>query len=286
MFVIIGWVVVTICVIGGYMAMGGKLAPLWQPFELVIIGGAGVGAFVVANPKYLLGKAGYGFKAALKGPKYTKEDYLELLGLLYAIFRLAKTKGMLAIESHIERPEDSSLFQAFPKFSADHHALEFLCDYLRMMTLGTDNPHELADLLDEELETHHAEDAKVSGAFQAMGDGFPALGIVAAVLGIIKTMGSITEPPEILGKLIGGALVGTFLGILLSYGFVSPMAAAMSATFEADAKYLQCIKTALLAHVSGYAPAVSVEFARKTLMSKDRPSFFEVEEAVAAVPNV
>jgi chemotaxis protein MotA len=205
---------------------------------------------------------------------------------MYAIFKLAKTKGMLAIESHIERPEESSLFQAFPKFSSDHHALEFLCDYLRMMTLGTDNPHELADLLDEELETHHAEDAAVAGAYQTMGDGFPALGIVAAVLGIIKTMGSITEPPEVLGKLIGGALVGTFLGILLAYGFVSPLAATMGRTFEADAKYLGCIKAGLLAHVSGYAPAVSVEFARKTLLSKDRPSFFEVEEAVAALPPV
>ena len=286
MFIIIGWVLVIICVIGGNMAMGGKLAPLWQPFELVIIGGAGVGAFVVANPKHILGKAGYGFKSALKGPKYAKADYLELLGLMYAIFRLAKTKGMLAIETHIEKPEDSSLFQAFPKFTEDHHALEFLCDYLRMMTLGTDNPHELADLLDEELETHHAEDAEVAGAYSTMGDGFPALGIVAAVLGIIKTMGSITEPPEVLGKLIGGALVGTFLGILLAYGFVSPLAASMGATFNANAKYMQCIRAGLLAHLSGYAPAVSVEFARKTLMSKDRPSFFEVEEAVSALPTI
>ena len=286
MFIIIGWVLVIICVIGGYMAMGGKLAPLWQPFELVIIGGAGVGAFVVANPKHILGKAGYGFKSALKGPKYAKAYYLELLGLMYAIFRLAKTKGMLAIETHIEKPEDSSLFQAFPKFTEDHHALEFLCDYLRMMTLGTDNPHELADLLDEELETHHAEDAEVAGAYSTMGDGFPALGIVAAVLGIIKTMGSITEPPEVLGKLIGGALVGTFLGILLAYGFVSPLAASMGATFNANAKYMQCIRAGLLAHLSGYAPAVSVEFARKTLMSKDRPSFFEVEEAVSALPTI
>lgn len=286
MLVIVGWVVVIVCVIGGYMAMGGKLGPLWQPFELVIIGGAGVGAFICANPKHVLGAAGRGFGAALKGPRYSKDDYLELLSLMYAIFKLAKTKGMLAIESHIERPEESSLFQAFPKFSSDHHALEFLCDYLRMMTLGTDNPHELADLLDEELETHHAEDAAVAGAYQTMGDGFPALGIVAAVLGIIKTMGSITEPPEVLGKLIGGALVGTFLGILLAYGFVSPLAATMGRTFEADAKYLGCIKAGLLAHVSGYAPAVSVEFARKTLLSKDRPSFFEVEEAVAALPPV
>lgn len=286
MFIIVGWITVTVCVIGGYMAMGGKLAPLWQPFELVIIGGAGVGAFIVANPKHILAKAGYGFKAALKGPKYNKDDYLELLSLLYAIFKLAKTKGMLAIESHIERPEESSLFQAFPKFSSDHHTMEFLCDYLRMMTLGTDNPHELADLLDEELETHHAEDAAVQSAYQVMGDGFPALGIVAAVLGIIKTMGSITEPPEVLGKLIGGALVGTFLGILLAYGYVSPLAASMKNTFDADSKYMACIRAGLLAHVSGYAPAVSVEFARKTLLSKDRPSFFEVEEAVAALPPV
>ncbi|MDF1791559.1 MAG: flagellar motor stator protein MotA [Thalassobaculaceae bacterium] len=286
MFVILGWLVVIACVMGGYLGAGGHLGVLWQPFEVVIIGGAGVGAFIVANPKHVLGKAGYGFKSALKGPKYSKDDYLELLSLLYAIFKLAKTKGMLAIEAHIERPEESSLFQAFPKFSADHHAMEFLCDYLRMMTLGTDNPHELADLLDEELETHHAEDAQIQTAFQTMGDGFPALGIVAAVLGVIHTMGSITEPPEVLGKLIGGALVGTFLGILLAYGFVSPLAAAMGGAFAADAKYMGCIRAGLLAHVSGYAPAVSVEFARKTLLSKDRPSFFEVEEAVAALPPV
>lgn len=286
MFVIIGWVIVVVSVIGGYMAMGGKLGPLWQPFELVIIGGAGVGAYIIANPKFVLSHSGRAFKAAMKGPKYNKDDYLELLSLMYAIFKLAKTKGMLAIESHIERPEESSLFQAFPKFSSDHHALEFLCDYLRMMTLGTDNPHELADLLDEELETHHAEDAQIAGAFQTMGDGFPALGIVAAVLGVIKTMSSITEPPEVLGKLIGGALVGTFLGIFLAYGIVSPLSVNMNNVFAADAKYLACIKAGLLAHVSGYAPAVSVEFARKILMSKDRPSFFEVEEAVAALPPV
>jgi chemotaxis protein MotA len=155
-----------------------------------------------------------------------------------------------------------------------------------MMTLGTENAHELADLLDEELETHHAEDAQIVTAYQTMGDGFPALGIVAAVLGIIKTMSSITEPPEVLGKLIGGALVGTFLGIFLAYGIVSPLAVNMNNVFEADGKYLACIKAGLLAHVAGYAPAVSIEFARKTLLSKDRPSFFELEEAVAALPPV
>ena len=286
MLVIVGWIIVMVCVIGGYMAMGGKLGPLWQPFELVIIGGAGVGAFIVATPKFVLAKAGYAFKASMRGPKYNKEDYLELLSLMYAVFKLAKTKGMLAIESHIERPEESDLFKAFPKFSSDHHALEFFCDYLRMMTLGTENAHELADLIDEELETHHAEEAQLVTAYQTMGDGFPALGIVAAVLGVIKTMSSITEPPEVLGKLIGGALVGTFLGIFLAYGFVSPLAVNMNNVFEADSKYMTCIKSGLLAHVAGYAPAVSIEFARKVLMSKDRPSFFEVEEAVAALPNI
>lgn len=286
MFVIVGWVIVIVCVIGSYIAMGGKLAILNQPFELVIIGGSGVGAFIVANPKFIMSQSGRAFKAALKGPTYKKEDYLELLSLMYAIFKLAKTKGMLAIESHVERPEESSLFQAFPRFASNHHALEFLCDYLRMMTLGTDNANELETLMDAELETHHQEDAAIQSAWQTMGDAFPALGIVAAVLGVIKTMSSITEPPEVLGKLIGGALVGTFLGILLSYGIVSPLAVNMQRVFEADSKYFQCMKAGLLAHVAGYAPAVSVEFARKALLTKDRPSFYEVEEAVAALPPV
>ncbi|MFN3460023.1 MAG: MotA/TolQ/ExbB proton channel family protein, partial [Oceanibaculum sp.] len=189
-------------------------------------------------------------------------------------------------ESHVERPEESSLFQSFPKFAADHHAMEFLCDYLRMMTLGTDNPHEMETLIDEELETHHHEHETVGGAVQTMADGLPALGIVAAVLGIIKTMASITEPPEVLGGLIAAALVGTFLGILLCYGFVAPLAAAIKNTNEADSKYLHVIKAGLLAHLSGYAPAVSVEFARKALWSHVRPTFYEVEEAVAALPPV
>jgi len=284
MFVIIGWVVVLGSVLGGFVLMGGHLAALFQPFELLVIGGSGVGAFIVANPKFVLGQTGRGFKAAFKGPTYSKEDYLELLSLLYAIFKLAKTKGMLAIESHIERPEESSLFQAFPRFSSDHHALEFLCDYLRMMTLGTDNPHELADLLDEELETHHAEDSQIQSAVQTLGDSFPALGIVAAVLGVIHTMASITEPPEVLGKLIGGALVGTFLGILLAYGFVGPLASAIKMAQEANSKYLICLKAGILAHVAGNAPAVSVEFARKTLLSSVRPTFAELEEANENVP--
>ena len=286
MLVIVGWIFVAACVLGGYMAMGGKLAVLNQPFEVVIIVGAAVGALIAGSPKHMLGALGKQIGAGFKGPKYSKADYLELLSLLYAIFKLAKTKGMLAIESHVERPEESALFQQFPKFSGDHHAVEFLCDYLRMMTLGTDNPHEVEGLLDAEIETHHAEETALADTVQTMADGLPALGIVAAVLGVIKTMGSITEPPEVLGKLIGGALVGTFLGVWVAYGFVAPLANAMKARIAADGKYYECIKAGLLAHMQGYAPAVSVEFARKILMHKDKPTFYEVEEAVAALPPV
>lgn len=285
MFVIIGWVIVTASVLGGFAALGGKLIVLVQPFELVIIGGAGVGAFIAGNPKWVIKSTGKAVKAALKGPANSKDDYLELLSMMYATFKLAKTKGNLELEQHIENPEESTLFANFPGFLSDHHAVEFFCDYLRLVTLGTEKAHELEALMDEEIEIHHHQDETVASAMQGMADGFPALGIVAAVLGIIKTMGSITEPPEILGKLIGGALVGTFLGILLAYGFVAPLATAIKGAQEANSKYIICLKAGILAHVQGYAPAVSVEFARKALMSDSRPTFLELEEATATVPS-
>jgi chemotaxis protein MotA len=286
MFFIVGALVVVASVLGGYAALGGKLYVLWQPFEGVIIVGAAIGAFVIGSPKQVIAGTVGAMKTLLSGSKYKKDDYIELLSLLYQVFRLAKTKGMLALEAHVEDPENSSLFQQFPKFSANHHALTFLCDYLRLLTLGTDNPHELESLIDEELETHHHEHHGLSHAVQNMADALPALGIVAAVLGVIKTMGSITEPPEVLGKLIGGALVGTFLGVFVSYGFVGPMAVSLKTTFDSDHKYLQCIKAGLLAHLHGYAPQVSVEFARKTLQSHVRPTFYEVEDAVGELPPV
>ncbi|MDH3473183.1 MAG: flagellar motor stator protein MotA [Rhodospirillales bacterium] len=286
MAVIIGCIVVVLCTFGGYVALGGKLAVLWQPFEVVIIVGAAIGAYVIANTTPVLKGTVNTIKASLKGPSYKKDDYVELLGVLYQILKLAKTKGNLALEQHIENPEESSLFQQFPNFSKNHHAVEFLCDYLRMVTLGAVNPHEMESLMDEELETHHQEHHKLASALQTMADGMPALGIVAAVLGVIKTMGSITEPPEILGKLIGGALVGTFLGVWISYGFLAPIASKAQATFEAESKYFQCIKAGLLAHLHGSAPAVSIEFARKALLSSDRPTFYEVEEAVAELPPI
>jgi chemotaxis protein MotA len=285
MLVIVGFVIVVLCVLGGYTALGGHLAVLWQPFEVIIIVGAAVGAFVISNPKQVVLKAGKAIGSTVKGTPYNKQAYLELLSLLYALFKLGRSKGPLALEQHLENPDQSALFQAFPKFTADHHAMTFLTDYLRLLTLGTDNPHELEALIDEEIETHHHEKLQMSTAIQTVADGMPALGIVAAVLGVIHTMGSITEPPEVLGHLIGGALVGTFMGVLLAYGFVGPLAAALKALYDSETKYYQCMKAGLVAYLQGYAPAVCVEFARKALFSTVRPTFFEVEEATASAPT-
>ena len=200
--------------------------------------------------------------------------------MLYTIFLLAKTKGDLALESHVEKPDESPLFQRFPGFMHDHHMLLFLCDYLRLLTLGTNNAYEVESIIDAEIEAHHHEVGARATAITTMGDALPALGIVAAVLGVIHTMGSITEPPEVLGHLIGGALVGTFSGVLASYGFVAPMGKLLEQIYEADTQYLMCIKTGLLAHMQGYAPQVSIEFARKILPDSIRPTFAELENAV------
>ena len=286
MLVIVGAVIVLGCVLGGYMALGGHIAVLIQPFEVVIICGAAIGAFVISNPKEVLSKTISAISSTLKGSKYDKQAYLELLGLQYTLFKLGRSKGPLALEQHLENPEESAVFQAFPRIAADHHAMTFITDYLRLLTLGTDNPHELESLIDEEIETHHHEQSKISTAVQEVADGLPALGIVAAVLGVIKTMGAITEPPEVLGKLIGGALVGTFLGVLLAYGFVGPLAASLKALYDSETKYYMCIKAGLVAYLQGYAPAVCVEFARKALYSSVRPTFYEVEEATEAAPKV
>ena len=284
MFLIIGFIVVIGSVIGGYMGGGGHLEVLWQPFEYVIIMGAAIGAYLIANPAAVLGATGKGIGHAIKGSRYNKEAYLELLSMMYQIFKLAKSKGMLALEQHIETPEESELFAQFPTFNNDHHMVVFLCDYLRMISLGTENTHEMEALMDEEIETHHHEVSQVPTAIQTMADGIPALGIVAAVLGVIHTMGSITEPPEVLGKLIGGALVGTFLGVFIAYGFVGPIAGALKATYDAESKYYQCMKAGLLAYLAGHAPAIAIEFARKALLPNVRPTFFEVEDTVSELP--
>jgi len=283
---VIGMIVLFVCTLGGYAAEGGSLAVLGEaaPMELVIMGGTALGGFIIANPMVVIRRTGKGLGLLLKKAKYNKASYIELLCMMYQLFKLAKTKGLLALEQHIENPEQSSLFQQFPGFLHNHHAVSFLCDYLRLVTLGSDKPYELEALMDEELEVHHNEDAGAVTAMTNVADAMPAIGIVAAVLGVIHTMGAITEPPEILGGLIGGALCGTFMGVWSSYGMIAPMANSMAAIYAAEQRYLTCIKTGLLAHLQGFAPSISIEYARKTLLSEVRPSFIELEEATSALP--
>ncbi len=282
---LIGVVTAVACTLGGYMGAGGHLQVLIDaaPLEIVIMGGTAAGGFIIANPKPVKKGVAKGMKLLMKKPKFTRESYIELLSLMYQMFKLAKTKGMLALEAHVEKPEESSIFQAFPGVLQNHHAVEFFCDYLRLFTLGADKPFEIEALMDEELEVHHAENEAVATAVQNIADGMPAIGIVAAVLGVIHTMGAITEPPEVLGRLIGGALVGTFMGVWTAYGFIGPMGSFIKATLEAESKYLQCMKVGMLAHLQGFAPSISVEYARKTLLSDVRPTFSEVEEATQAL---
>jgi len=282
----VGIILIIVSVLGGYIAMGGHLEVLVQPWEAVIILGAAAGAYVIGNSGPVLKQILGIFGTLVRGPRYNKAAYVELLGMQFSLFKLVQSKGILGLEAHIENPRDSAIFNAFPKFAANHHAVEFMCDYLRMVTLGTNNVHQLEALMDEELETHHQERERLVSAVQALADGTPALGIVAAVLGVIKTMGSIASPPEVLGHMIGGALVGTFLGVFVAYGFFGPMAQSLKSIFEAEHKYFLSMKTGLLAHISGNPPVMAIEFARKMLMSEDRPTFAEIEEATAVLPAV
>lgn len=284
MFGIIGILVTIVSVIGGYAAAGGHLGILFQPFEFVIILGAATGALLLGNPKEIITGIFKNFMVIFRGPTHGKDSYLELLSMMYAVFKLAKTKGDLALESHVEKPDESSLFAKFPNFNDDHHTRTFLCDYLRLLTLGTSNAHELESIIDGELEAHHKHHHEMSHAVNLMADAMPALGIVAAVLGVIHTMGSITEPPEVLGHLIGAALVGTFAGVLLAYAFFAPFARNMQLCFDSDHYYFLAIKHGLLAHMQGYAPQVSIEFARKVLPDNLRPTFIELEDTVTNLP--
>ena len=284
MFFFIGVGVVLVAVFGGYVANDGHLPALWQPFEFIIIAGAAVGAFIIGNPKTVLSAVAKELPKVFKGPKYSKASFVELLVMLNVVFKLAKSKGAMALETHVENPEESSLFQQYPTFLADHHAVEFFCDFFRMLIMGADNPHEMEALMDARIEVHHHESLEVSHAVTGTADAMPALGIVAAVLGVIHTMGSITEPPEVLGHLIGGALVGTFLGILMSYGFVAPMASQLKCVADAEVRYYICMKSGIIAYMQGYAPIMAVESARMVLLAHDQPSFADIEQAIDNAP--
>jgi len=280
MKLIIGLLTVTICVFGGFMLSGGQLLALYHPPELIIIAGGAFGAFIVANPPKVIKAVFKGLPTLLKGAPYKKQSYLDLLALMYELFSKARKEGLMALENDIEEPEQSELFKKYPKIMANHHAMEFITDYLRLMVGGSMNPFELENLMDMELETHHHEAVQPAESIQTVSDGLPGFGIVAAVMGVVITMGSVGEPPEVLGAKIAAALVGTFLGILLAYGFVGPMAAALKHRAEEEGKFLECIKVCILATLNGYTPQIAVEFGRKALFSTERPGFLELEEHV------
>lgn len=277
---IIGLVITIACIVFGYTAAGGQLVALWQPFEIIIILGGAIGAFIVAFPAKVVFGTLKGILGLFKGQKYKKETYMDLLGLMFKLFSKARKEGLMALEADIEEPHDSEIFKEVPKIMANHHLVDFICDYLRLMVGGNMNAFELESLMDLELETHHHEAEAPSHALQNMADGLPAFGIVAAVMGVVITMGYISEPPEVLGHHVGAALVGTFLGILMGYGFAGPMAASMGEQAKEEGLIFGCAKTCIIATLNGYTPQIAVEFGRKALTSDLRPSFLELEEYV------
>jgi len=282
MFVIIGWLVALGCVFGVFIAHGGNIHVILHalPFEFITIFGAAAGAFLANNQMKVVKSTMKGLGQCFKGSKFSKARYMELLALLYDILQKARKEGLMSIEKDVEDPHNSALFQKYPTVGNDHHVVEFITDYLRMMVSGNLNAHEIESLMDSEIDTHHQEAHASVAALQRIAGGLPAFGIVAAVLGVVNTMGSVGQPPAVLGGMIGSALVGTFLGILLAYAFAEPLAGLLEQKVEDAGKELQCIKTALLASMQGYAPQVAIEFGRKVLYSPDRPTFTELESHV------
>ncbi|MFX1679092.1 flagellar motor stator protein MotA [Mitsuaria sp. CC2] len=279
MFIAIGWALALACIFGVFIAHGGNIGVVLKalPFEMTTIFGAAIGAMLATNPPKVMKATVKGLAACFKGSKYTKARYMELLALLYDILQKARKEGLMSIEKDVEDPHSSPLFQKYPTVGNDHHVTEFITDYLRMMVSGNLNAHEIESLMDAEIDTHHHEAFLAVIALQRLAGGLPAFGIVAAVLGVVNTMGSVGQPPAVLGGMIGSALVGTFLGILLAYAFAEPLAGALEAKVDEAGKELQCIKTTLLASMQGYAPQVAIEFGRKVLYSTERPSFAELE---------
>ncbi len=286
MLQIAGFVVVLVMVFGGFTLAGGHFDVILKalPFEMMMIGGAAVGAFLIANGMPFVKAGAAGFAKAIAGPKWKAEDYTDLLCLLFLLTKLMKSKGVIALESHIENPDESSIFTRFPKIQKDHHVMHFICDTLRMMTMNFEDPHQLEDAMEKQLEKHHHEAEASAGAIQNVADGLPALGIVAAVLGIVKTMSAINEPPAVLGKMIGSALVGTFLGVFLAYGFVGPLAARLKQVIEEEAQFYHIIRDVLVAHLHGNAAQIAVEVGRGNVPTPIQPTFKALEEAIAAIP--
>lgn len=280
MKLIVGFIIVIGAVLGGFVISGGALLALWHPPELMIIAGGSLGGFIISNPPKVIKAVFKELPGLLKGSKYTKAAYLELLALMYDLFMKARKEGLMSLEAHVEEPDKSPIFTKYPAILADHHVVEFICDYLRLMVTGTANAMEMETLMDLELDTHHAEASVPGAAVQTAADGLPGFGIVAAVMGVVITMASISAGPEIIGAKVGAALVGTFVGILLSYGFVGPMATAIGHKVADESKFIEVIKVSLLATLSGYSPQVAIEFGRKVIFPSVRPTFLELEEHV------
>ncbi len=280
MLVVIGYIVILGAVFGGFAMAGGHLGSLVQPVELLMIFGSGAGAFLVANPNKVIKATVKAFPSLLRGSQFNKALYIEMLSLLFDILSKVRKEGLMSVEGDVDEPDQSPIFTKYPRIIADHHIVEFLTDYLRLMVGGNMNAFEIENLMDNEIETHHAEGEVPVNAIAKMADALPAFGIVAAVMGVVHTMESVGIPPAELGKLIAAALVGTFLGILLSYGFVGPLAQLLEHKLAESSKMLQCIKVTLLASLNGYAPQVAIEFGRKVLYTTERPSFSELEDEI------
>ncbi|MFN7977134.1 MAG: flagellar motor stator protein MotA [Vicinamibacterales bacterium] len=277
MMVIVGAIGVVAAVLGGYLMEHGKLILLNQPAEFVVIGGAAISAMLIGTPMNVVQKLVKQITGILS-PGLGKQDYADLLAMQYQLFRLAQQTGIMALEGHFEKPTESTILSKYPKFLARHESLDFLSDSIKVIIVGGMAPHDLEALMDEDLYVHHHEAKAPSGALAKVADSFPGLGIVAAVLGVVITMQSIDGPPSEIGEKVGAALVGTFLGILLSYGFFGPLASAIEARVEDDGNYEKCIKAGVLATFKGLPPAIAIEYARRVLPHSVRPSFEETEK--------
>jgi chemotaxis protein MotA len=281
-----GIVVLFACVFGGYLMTGGSLAVVFEalPHEMLTIMGAAIAAMLIAGSVYNLKKIGGSLGQVISGPRWKPADYRDLLCLLFLLTKTMKSKGLIALEAHIEKPAESSIFKRYPKITKAHFAADFICDTLRMMTMSLEDPHQVETNMEKQLESHHHAALVGANALSAMADGLPALGIVAAVLGVIKTMGAISEPPEVLGGMIGSALVGTFMGVFMAYGIVGPMGQRLKAVVDEDSQFYHVIRDILVAHLHGNAAQVSVEIGRGSVPGEYQPSFQEMEAAISAIP--
>ena len=284
MFGIVGIVVILVMVFGGFVIHGGNLAPIFEalPFEMIMIGGAAVGAFLVSNDLAAVKHTAKDVGKVFKGPKWKPNDYLDLLCLLFELIRISRSNPV-GLEEHIENPNESSIFGKYPKIQHDHETVELIADTFRAASMNYDDPHHVEEVLDKRVEASLTHALHSSHALQSMADALPALGIVAAVLGVIKTMGSLDKPPEILGQMIGSALVGTFLGVFLAYGIMGPFAARVKTVVEDDGHFYQLVREVLVANLHRHAPNICIEVGRQNTPHHVRPSFSQIEEALRAL---